>query len=562
MTPPAPPSPLPSYPGLIRWTPIPGADAYEVWLVDTGKVEYVRTNVLDERDFYTFHQSQQWTGTVRWRIRALRGDQFNQRVNGLPVAQHGAWSPVYSSTNPVMSSGKLQLVGTVSDVFSNGSASSPAHEMMPAFLWSGNQTASGAAAELYRVEIFTDKQCLNRVYTSAVVGGPAWAPRLNGPLALPTDAAVADRGAQPATSATARSRRATPTTARSSTRRSSRHRPRRRPPFPATSRRSPARRRPTRRPTRARRRLVSRQRRRLDRDLGQRQPRPARLPLGRRLAELRLLLDGHPRRRGRRVGRHRPSRLRARRRARRSSRWSARRASASATPSRSAWLRASTAARSRASAPAPITLSGPTNFAHFAGEPVVTGRRLDLLRRRRAARGRLRRADQPRAAARHLERAHADERPGAVRHGPLVERPPHLGRAHVRLLRRTADRVDAGVQRRHLRGAVLEDAVSVQAGGRSALEREGLHDLLDLGRPARSKTGTWWYRVRGIDFNLPTGVQQMTLVRSREARGRPAEVQDRHRRAQEEVQGPAVVTLGAWTPTSASPSRSQTTPTR
>ena len=24
------------------------------------------------------------------------------------------------------------------------------------------------------------------------------------------------------------------------------------------------------------------------------------------------------------------------------------------------------------------------------------------------------------------------------------------------------------------------------------------------------KSGTWWYRVRGIDFNLPTGVQQMT----------------------------------------------------
>jgi hypothetical protein len=190
VTPPAPPSPLPSYPGLLRWTPIPGADAYEVWLVDTGKVEYVRTNVLDERDFYTFHQSQQWTGTVRWRIRALRGDQFNQRVNGLPVAQHGAWSPVYSSTNPIMSTGKLQLVGTVSDVFSNGSANSPAHEMMPAFLWSGNQTAAGDATELYRVEIFTDRQCLNRVYTSAVVGGPAWAPRLNGPLSLPTDNAT------------------------------------------------------------------------------------------------------------------------------------------------------------------------------------------------------------------------------------------------------------------------------------------------------------------------------------------------------------------------------------
>jgi hypothetical protein len=86
-----------------------------------------------------------------------------------------------------MSSGKLQLVGTVSDVFSNGSSSSPAHQTMPAFLWSGNQAPDGSAVELYRVEIFTDRQCLNRVYTSSVVGGPAWAPRLNGPLALPQD---------------------------------------------------------------------------------------------------------------------------------------------------------------------------------------------------------------------------------------------------------------------------------------------------------------------------------------------------------------------------------------
>jgi hypothetical protein len=190
VTPPAPPSPLPSYPGLLRWTPIPGADAYEIWLVDTGKTEVVRTNVLDEREFYSFHQSQPWIGTVRWRIRALRGDQFKQRVNGIPVAMHGAWSPVYSSTNPAMSSGPLQLIGTVSDVFSDGSDASPAHEMMPAFLWSGNQTSSGSATELYRVEVFTDRQCLNRVYTSAVVGSPAWAPRLNGPLALPQDNAT------------------------------------------------------------------------------------------------------------------------------------------------------------------------------------------------------------------------------------------------------------------------------------------------------------------------------------------------------------------------------------
>ena len=44
---------------------------------------------------------QQWIGTVRWRIRALRGDvSSTSRINGIPVAQYGAWSPVYSSTNP------------------------------------------------------------------------------------------------------------------------------------------------------------------------------------------------------------------------------------------------------------------------------------------------------------------------------------------------------------------------------------------------------------------------------------------------------------------------------
>src|SRR4051794_18002117 len=50
VTPPPPPTPLPSYPGLLRWTPIEGADGYEVWLVDADKYEVAHTNVLDERD--------------------------------------------------------------------------------------------------------------------------------------------------------------------------------------------------------------------------------------------------------------------------------------------------------------------------------------------------------------------------------------------------------------------------------------------------------------------------------------------------------------------------------
>ena len=103
MSPPAAPAPLPlpaADSGMLRWTPVEGADAYEVWLIDIPKKEVVFTNVLDEREFYTFHRDAQWTGTVRWRIRALRIDSNPQdRANGLPAVGYGPWSPVYLSTN-------------------------------------------------------------------------------------------------------------------------------------------------------------------------------------------------------------------------------------------------------------------------------------------------------------------------------------------------------------------------------------------------------------------------------------------------------------------------------
>jgi hypothetical protein len=187
MQPSSAPTPLPSEPGLLRWTPVEGADAYEVWLIDTGKTEDVYTNVLDEREFYTFHRAASWTGTVRWRIRALRADNGkSSRQNGLPAVGYGAWSPVYSSTNPAYSGGPITLGKTVSDVISTGAPSSSAHRLMPAFTFTGDQAIDGTSAELFRVYVFTDRQCLNRVYTGAVVGGPAYAPRPFGPLALPT----------------------------------------------------------------------------------------------------------------------------------------------------------------------------------------------------------------------------------------------------------------------------------------------------------------------------------------------------------------------------------------
>lgn len=192
MEPAAVPTPLSSYPGLLRWSPVEGADGYQVWLVDVvgadghPKIVTTFTNVLDERDFYTFHRTSSWTGTVRWRIRALRADnEQSLRQNGVPAVGYGPWSPIYSSTNPDVTGGPIKLLGTESDVVSTPGAQ-VAHRLMPGFAFSGDQTLDGRSAELFHVYVFTDRQCLNRVYTSAIVGAPGYAPRPYGPLAMPS----------------------------------------------------------------------------------------------------------------------------------------------------------------------------------------------------------------------------------------------------------------------------------------------------------------------------------------------------------------------------------------
>jgi len=188
VVPPSVPTPMSSDPGLLRWTPVDGADRYDVWLVDTGKIETVDTNVLDEREYFAFHNSSQWIGAVHWRVRAQRLDTLGPK-NGLPVAWHGPWSPIYTSTNPAPTTGPIVLNDTISDTVSNGSAKSPAHSLAPAFTWSGDETLDGAQAQFFRVYVFTDSGCINRVYSSPIIASPAYAPRLGGPLALPTSAA-------------------------------------------------------------------------------------------------------------------------------------------------------------------------------------------------------------------------------------------------------------------------------------------------------------------------------------------------------------------------------------
>ena len=129
------------------------------------------------------------SGDVHWRVRAVRGDESQ------PEERHSRRDPwtVEPGLHVVESGshadGPIALEDTVSDTISNGSMSSPAHSMAPAFVWSGDESLGGVPAQFFRVYVFTDSQCLNRVYASATVASPAYAPRvLGGPLPMPQSA--------------------------------------------------------------------------------------------------------------------------------------------------------------------------------------------------------------------------------------------------------------------------------------------------------------------------------------------------------------------------------------
>src|SRR5258708_4196458 len=99
------PTPLSSPAGLLRWTTVDGSTAYDVWYLDANpqKIFRTRTNVADEREYYTFHTQAAFTGTVHWRIRAERalgGLTNGLTKNGLPAVSDAPSSPIYTSTHP------------------------------------------------------------------------------------------------------------------------------------------------------------------------------------------------------------------------------------------------------------------------------------------------------------------------------------------------------------------------------------------------------------------------------------------------------------------------------
>jgi hypothetical protein len=183
-----------SQPGLVRWSTVEGATGYQVWFLGPRKRIATKTNVADEREHWTFHQQPSWTGIVRWRVRAIRS-KLGLTLNGMPAVSYGPWSQIYVELNPPVSVANMSLSAMTSDA--HWSQPAP-FRLMPGLSYGGNlalrdEFQPGMPRELYRTYISTDVDCVNIVYKGSIVGSPAWAPRLTGPLVLPTSFAAIEK---------------------------------------------------------------------------------------------------------------------------------------------------------------------------------------------------------------------------------------------------------------------------------------------------------------------------------------------------------------------------------
>jgi hypothetical protein len=174
---------LEQFPGMVRWTRVDGATAYDVWFTDIPKMIQTKTNVADEREYYTFHQVLGIYGTVHWRVRAVR-HLYGSIPTGLPAVSYGPWSDEFVNVNPPLSVTPLDTVAAVSDTVST-SDQPVAHRLTPGVAFSGTLSAAGDTYELYRPYVFSDDDCVNVVFRGAIVGSPAYAPRSSAYSDLP-----------------------------------------------------------------------------------------------------------------------------------------------------------------------------------------------------------------------------------------------------------------------------------------------------------------------------------------------------------------------------------------
>src|SRR5829696_2421560 len=130
------PQPLQPYPGMSRSTVVGGATSYQVWFPALRKIVGTRTNAVDHREIYTYHQQTQFSGTVAWRVRAVRS-LYGKIPTGLPTVSYGPWSATYTTTNPAIVAGAVRPLLAAADTTVSSAAAPALHELTPGFVFTG-----------------------------------------------------------------------------------------------------------------------------------------------------------------------------------------------------------------------------------------------------------------------------------------------------------------------------------------------------------------------------------------------------------------------------------------
>ena len=137
-----------SKPGLVRWAPVEGATAYDVWYPDIRKVIRTHTNVADQRELYSFHLEDSWWQLARWRVRA--GAAGRRRPPQRPACSLlRAMEPDLRDDEPGLVEREAAAARSSVGRGEHGQKAA-AHQLMPAMTFGGDTGTDGRQYRLFR----------------------------------------------------------------------------------------------------------------------------------------------------------------------------------------------------------------------------------------------------------------------------------------------------------------------------------------------------------------------------------------------------------------------------
>ena len=144
---PSVPTPLPTQPGLVRWTPRPGRDGLPGLVPDFDVSKVFSTTHERRRPARVLHLACEPELVVdRALARPRRAPRLRRHPERPPGdVSYGPWSPMYTATNPDTPRRQAAADSSRSRIERATRTTQSAHELMPAFTFTGDQGLDGVS---------------------------------------------------------------------------------------------------------------------------------------------------------------------------------------------------------------------------------------------------------------------------------------------------------------------------------------------------------------------------------------------------------------------------------